>query len=83
MKTTNIVNTELHKKYEENQDARALTLDAEGFDNIISVLTHLYSNVEYAVLREYVSNALDSHTKAGITEPVEIFVPSELCFNYP
>jgi anti-sigma regulatory factor (Ser/Thr protein kinase) len=76
MRTENIISNKKKDNFVNDPKASPLTLDSEMLEHIISVLTNLYSNIEYAVLREYVSNALDSHTQAGVQKPVEIFVPS-------
>ena len=43
---------------------------------------NLYSDKQLAVIREYVTNANDSHIQAGIKEPVEITLPSYLDSNF-
>lgn len=48
---------------------------------IIRTLTNLYSAPYVAVLREYASNAYDSHLRAGQTRPVEISLPNGLSPN--
>lgn len=55
----------------------AMTIDPEAMEHIMSVLTNMYSNNHLAVAREYVANALDSHTEAGQTRPVEVISPSD------
>lgn len=54
------------------------TVSEEGMGHIMSLLTDLYSNPERSVLREYVSNAYDSHVEAGQSKPVEVTMPSSL-----
>lgn len=48
---------------------------------IIRRLTNLYSNPYLACLREYTSNAYDSHLRAGQTRPVAVSLPSALSPN--
>lgn len=52
-----------------------------GFDNaslpfLMSILTDMYSDQAGAVLREYSTNAWDSHIEAGVTDPIEITLPT-------
>lgn len=46
--------------------------------HLIQLLTDLYSDPEKAIIREYSSNAMDSHQAAGITRPIEVSLPSPL-----
>lgn len=57
-------------------NAQAMTIDPEAMQHIMQVLTRMYSDNRAAVVREYVANALDSHTEAGQTRPVEVTTPS-------
>jgi hypothetical protein len=50
--------------------------------HIMNVLTDLYSDRELACIREYATNALDSHRMAGTTRPVEISLPTPLRQTY-
>jgi hypothetical protein len=54
----------------------AMTLDDAALDILMKSLTNLYSNPELAVLREYSSNALDSHIRSGQERPVRIILPT-------
>lgn len=56
----------------------AMTIDAAATAHIMSVLTNLYSDQELACIREYSTNALDSHIEAGQTRPIEVTLPSLL-----
>lgn len=60
----------------------AMQLDSNGLAHIMSVLTDLYSDPEAAVLREYSTNAWDSHVEAGITRPIEVNTPTGLNPNF-
>ena len=53
-----------------------MSFDENSHVFLIDVLTNLYSNPELAVLREYTSNGLDSHTASGQTRPVELSMPT-------
>lgn len=60
------------------QEDIKMTIDAAATAHIMSVLTNLYSDQELACLREYSTNALDSHIEAGQTRPIEVTLPSPL-----
>jgi hypothetical protein len=54
-------------------------IDESALQHIIGVLTDLYSDPEMAVLREYATNARDSHIEAGKGDvPIEITLPTTL-----
>lgn len=53
-------------------------IDPRATALIIRHLTNLYSNPHLAALREYTSNAFDSHKVAGTTRPVEVNLPDAL-----
>lgn len=55
-----------------------LSVDTSGLVHLMKLLTNLYSSPRTAVLREYVSNAIDSHVKAGgVSRPIEVNVPDK------
>jgi hypothetical protein len=56
----------------------AMSIDEQAMAHIMSVLTDLYSDPALAVIREYSTNAYDSHRAAGNTAPIEIELPSQL-----
>jgi len=56
----------------------AMSIDQSALAHIINVLTDLYSDPELAVLREYSTNALDSHIEAGQSRPIEVNTPTDL-----
>jgi len=47
-------------------------------DIIIAMVTDLYMDPELAIVREYCTNARDSHIEAGNDAPIEVSTPSEL-----
>lgn len=55
-----------------------MTIDDSALQHIMSVLTDLYSDPEAAVIREYSTNALDSHIEAGVVRPIEVTLPTAL-----
>ena len=56
----------------------AMTMRAEDMAHIMGVLTDLYSNKPLAILREYSTNARDSHVAAGVDRPIEVELPTGL-----
>lgn len=54
-----------------------MTLDSDSLAHLMSVLTNLYSNKTLAIVREYSTNALDSHIEAGVTRPIEVSTPTD------
>lgn len=56
-------------------DKIAMTLDPTATSHILGVLTNLYSDEERACIREYSTNALDSHIAAGQSRPIEVSLP--------
>jgi hypothetical protein len=55
-----------------------LSIDPGAWEHLMTVMTDMYSDPELAVIREYSTNARDSHIEAGQTRPVEITLPSSL-----
>ena len=68
---------------EGNLDGEAIHMDFdlsdEGRAHLISVMTDLYSDAELAVLREYSTNAYDSHIDAGKAgTPIHVTTPTSM-----
>jgi hypothetical protein len=57
-------------------DRVAMKIDTNSIAHLMSVLTDLYSDSVMAVIREYSTNARDSHVEAGVTRPIEISLPN-------
>src|SRR5688500_12467525 len=55
-----------------------MTFDENAISHLMSVLTDLYSDPELAVIREYATNAWDSHISAGNTDPIQITLPNPM-----
>jgi hypothetical protein len=55
-----------------------MQFDANSLVHIMSILTDLYSDPELAVIREYSTNALDSHAAAKNSRPIEVSLPGSL-----
>jgi hypothetical protein len=56
----------------------AMAIHQDALAHIMSVMTDLYSDPELACIREYSTNARDSHIEAGNTAPIEITLPSDI-----
>lgn len=56
----------------------AMTIEQSALAHIMNVLTDLYADAELACIREYSTNALDSHIEAGQTRPLEVTTPTAL-----
>lgn len=56
----------------------AMTFDQNSLAHLMSVMTDLYSDPELAVIREYSTNAWDSHKAVGNTRPIEVSIPNGL-----
>lgn len=53
-----------------------MSIDTNSLQHIMTVLTNLYSDTETAVIREYSTNAYDSHVEAGKGDvPIEVRLP--------
>jgi hypothetical protein len=56
----------------------AMTVDSRAMAHIMSLLTRMYSDPEAAIIREYSTNAHDSHVEANQTRPIEVRTPTAL-----
>lgn len=54
----------------------ALDFDPAARIHLMNVMTDMYQYPGMAVLREYTTNALDAHVEAGVTDPIEVKLPS-------
>jgi hypothetical protein len=55
-----------------------MSVDAASMAHVMSILTDLYSDPKLAVVREYSTNAHDSHIAAGVTKPIEVSLPNAM-----
>lgn len=53
-------------------------IDPDSAEFLMNVFTDLYSDTMMAPIREYISNAIDSHVEAGQTRPIDVRKPSML-----
>ncbi len=59
-------------------EAVQMTLDSNSLAHLMTVLTNLYSDKTLAIVREYSTNARDSHIEAGCPDrPIEVSTPSD------
>lgn len=56
----------------------AMSVDAASMAHVMSILTDLYSDPTLAVIREYSTNAYDSHVEAGVKRPIEVSLPNAM-----
>lgn len=56
----------------------AMTIAADAAQHFMNMFTDLYEDRILACIREYSTNALDSHIQAGQTRPIEISTPTAL-----
>lgn len=56
----------------------AMSVDASSMEHVLSILTDLYSDPTLAVIREYSTNALDSHIEAGVQKPIDVSLPNAM-----
>lgn len=56
----------------------SMSLSSDSLEHIMDILSDLYSNRSAAVIREYTTNALDSHLISGQTKPIEITTPNRM-----
>lgn len=59
-----------------------MTFDENSLGFLADILINMYSDKEMAVIREYSTNARDSHIRAGIDRPIEITTPSYLSYFF-
>lgn len=57
--------------------SQQMGLDSQSLPHLMRVLTNLYSDPEMAVIREYSTNAYDSHVEAGKGDvPIHVSLPN-------
>lgn len=58
--------------------SKNLSVDLANVPHLMNILTKQYSDPAMAVIREYSTNALDSHIEANNNSPIEIKLPTAL-----
>lgn len=71
-------NVQVVHHVEEIDESMRMSLDADSIVHLMQVLTDLYSDPILAVIREYSTNALDSHIEAENDQPIEVTLPTQL-----
>lgn len=66
----------------EQFDTIQMGFDQSAIVHLMDVLTNLYSDSAMAAIREYSSNAQDSHLAAGNSDPIQVFLPGPFNENY-
>lgn len=68
------------RQYQSNVtgDAIKMSIDDSAKAHLMEVLTKIYADPELAIIREYATNALDSHVEAGETRAIEVTLPTQL-----
>lgn len=75
MKTTNTI-TQAISATEVSENAVPMSIDADSSVFLMDMLGKLYRRPAQAVLREYLSNALDAHaSKGGNLPPIQVTLP--------
>ncbi len=67
-----------HEGNLDTDDRTRMSFDQDSVAHLMSILTDLYSDPALAVIREYSTNAFDSHIAAGQTRPIEVELPTHL-----
>jgi hypothetical protein len=76
MKPTNVI--DMQRSGDLGGDKVAMKFDENSIAHIMSVLTDLYSDPELAIIREYSTNAIDSHIAAGVKRAIEVTLPNNM-----
>jgi len=59
------------------ESSEGMSIDENSLQHIMGILTNLYSDPNMAVIREYSTNAYDSHVEAGKENtPIEVHLPN-------
>lgn len=74
MKTTDVY--DVKRTGDLGGDRVAMKIDSNSIAHLMSVLTDLYSDPVLAVVREYSTNARDSHVEAKVARPIEVTLPN-------
>lgn len=70
--------SQLTHHVENVDETMRMTIDQDSIAHLMQILTDLYSDPILAVIREYSTNALDSHIEAGNPDPIEVTLPTQM-----
>jgi len=70
------IQIDMHRVGNLGGNQHAMSIDEDSLAHVMSLLTDVYSDDEMACLREYSTNARDSHLESGQTRPIEISLPN-------
>lgn len=58
-------------------EAKVSSIDSSNLAKQFKILSGLYSDIRSSIIREYVSNALDSTVKEGTNEPILVDIQED------
>jgi hypothetical protein len=76
-----IATAEITTKSSREHDRYRMEIDQDHMRHIMDMMSDMYENPIKAVIREYATNALDSHRAAGVDKPIDIHLPTALAPN--
>lgn len=76
MKPTAVL--DMHRTGDLGGNKVTMKIDENSLAHVMSLLTDLYSDPELAVIREYSTNARDSHIMAGVDRAIEVTLPNQM-----
>lgn len=67
-------------RHESNIEIKShrMTIDEQSLAHVMNILTDMYEDSALAVIREYSTNAADSHAEAGNENPIRVTLPSDI-----
>jgi hypothetical protein len=76
MKPTAAVSVQTTGNLDVDSTSIKMGVDENNLEHLLMLLTDLYSDQPLAVVREYSTNARDSHREVGVTKPIEVTLPN-------
>lgn len=78
MKPTALTTVQTTGSFGDDTTKVKMGVDENNIEHLLMLLTDLYSDQPLAVVREYSTNARDSHKEAGVTKPIEVTLPNTM-----
>lgn len=78
MKPTALTTVQTTGSFGDDTTKVKMGVDENNIEHLLMLLTDLYSDQPLAVVREYSTNARDSHKEAGVTRPIEVTLPNTM-----